>query len=205
MNAFYPRDKGVCRKKYGYKLDDKIVLGIAVGYSDPRKGARYMLELAREMNAKQQQEMQSIKMVLIGWEHSNDDMLRGITNIEVLPAIADVNILAEYYSLADVFVLTSLAENYATVNLEAIACGTPVVGFDCGGTPEQLVGGAGIVVPTGNQKALNQAVWQVLEGQTSLLEGEDLSERIRTENSLDRMTRQYHKIYKKLVNEKNIK
>lgn len=196
--TFYPRDKEACRRKYGYEPEDKIILGIAVGYSDPRKGAGYMLELARET------EMQSVKMILIGWEHTNDDMLQGITNIEALPATADVNVLAEYYSLADVFVLTSLAENYATVNLEAMACGTPVVGFDCGGTPEQLLDGKGIAVPTGNQEALNLAVRQVLDEQIPLLRGAKLSERIRTENSLEKMAQQYNDLYQELVDEERM-
>lgn len=66
--------------------------------------------------------------------------------------------LAEYYSLADVFILPSLAENYAIVSLEAMACGTPVVGFDVGGTPEQLTASRGIVVKAEDQEALTEGV-----------------------------------------------
>lgn len=193
---FCPRDRQKCREKYGYTPEDKIVLGIAVGYSDPRKGAEYMLQLARNL-----QETEPLaKMILIGWEHSNDKMLQGLTNVEALPATADVNALAEYYSLADVFVLTSLAENYATVNLEAMACGTPVVGFDSGGTPEMLTDGKGLAVPTGNQEALNLAVRKVLNGEQQLLRGEALAEKIRTENSLEKMAKEYRTLYDELVN-----
>lgn len=194
--TFYPRDKQTCRTKYGYGPEDKIVLGIAVGYSDPRKGAKYMLELARALKDKQNAQA---KVILIGWESANDKMLQGITNVDTLPNISDANVLAEYYSLADVFVLTSLAENYATVNLEAMACGTPVVGFDSGGTPEQLTDGKGVAVPTGNQEALNQAVRKVLEGEIPLMQGEALSQRIRTENSLEKMAQEYRKLYEEIV------
>ena len=191
-NTFYPRDKQECRKKHGYRTEDKIVLGIAVGYSDPRKGAKYMLQLARDL--------QDAKVILIGWEHTNDEMLRGLTNVEALPAMDSAEALAEYYSLADVFVLTSLAENYATVNLEAMACGTPVVGFDCGGTPEQLTEGKGIAVPTANQEILSRTVRQVLNQEISLQQGEELSRRIRTENSLEQMAAKYRRLYRELLN-----
>lgn len=199
-HTFYPRDKMMCRKKHGYQAEDKIVLGIAVGYSDPRKGAKYMLELARAMENGEKRA--TFKMILIGWEHANDKMLQGLSSVEALTAITDTETLAEYYSLADVFVLTSLAENYATVNLEAMACGTPVVGFDCGGTPEQLTEGKGAVVPVGDQEALNRTVKQILDGEISLLRGEELSCKIREDNSLEKMAEAYRELYGELL-EKN--
>lgn len=191
-NTFYPRDKKECRKKHGYQPEDKIVLGIAVGYSDPRKGAKYMLQLAKDLP--------DAKVILIGWDQANDEILKGLANVEALPATESADALAEYYSLADVFVLTSLAENYATVNLEAMACGTPVVGFDCGGTPEQLTEGKGIAVPTANQQVLSSTVRQVLNREISLLHGEELSRRIRTENSLEQMAEEYRHLYRELLN-----
>ena len=190
---FYPRNKKECREKYGYK-EEKIVLGIAVGYKDPRKGAQYMVNLAKEIK--------DAKVILIGWENMNQDLLKGITNVDTLPAIADENILAEYYSLADVFVLTSLAENYATVSLEAMACGTPVVGFDSGGTPEQMAGEKGVVVPTKDQEALIQAVRDVLNGEIKLLQGESLAKQIKEKNSLMKMTEEYRAIYKQVMKRK---
>ena len=65
--------------------------------------------------------------------------------------------LAEFYTLADVYVNASFEENYPTTNLEAISCGTPVVTFDAGGSGEsaRLFGS---VVPKGDVKALADAV-----------------------------------------------
>jgi len=107
--------------------------------------------------------------------------------------------LAEYYSLADVFVLPSLAENYATTALESMACGTPVVGFEVGGIPEQLSGGRGIVVKPGDQQAFTAAVEKVLEGGGTLLGRECLAEEIRRENSTEKMTEAYLEIYGRLI------
>ena len=111
-------------------------------------------------------------------------------------------------SMADVFVLPSLAENYATVTLEAMACGTPVVGFRAGGIPEQLVGRKGIAVETGNQQQFDAAVRDVLEdsrvyrqgkGKAILLHGEELAQVIREENSTEKMTEEYLEVYRRML------
>lgn len=188
---FYPREREECRRKHGYGPEEKLVLGIAVGFDDARKGAKYLLQLARDLS-------EEARVILVGWNSRNDDRLEGIKNVVALPPLTDAGVLAEYYSLADVFVLPSLAENYATVTLEAMACGTPVVGFDAGGIPEQLSGGKGIVVPVGDQKALDGAVRDVLAG-GSVLRGEALAGHIRKENSLEKMAAAYRELYRKAM------
>lgn len=189
---FYPRDKQECRKKYGYAQSDKLVLGIAVGFSDPRKGAKYIIQMAKDL-------AEEAKVILIGWEQQNNAMLEGTHNIITLSSTADTDTLAEYYSMADVFVLPSLAENYATVSLESMACGTPVVGFDTGGIPEQLSGGKGIAVPTCNQEAFTVAVREALSGERKLFHGSELAAIIKHENSIEKMVAEYMKIYMQLI------
>lgn len=66
--------------------------------------------------------------------------------------------LAEIYSAADVFVNPTLEDNFPTTNLEALACGTPVVTYDTGGCGESVDEGCGIVVGKGNTDGLYQAV-----------------------------------------------
>ena len=193
--VFYPRDKQACRKKYGYSAEEKLVLGIAVGFSDPRKGAKYIIQMAKDL-------AEEAKVILIGWEQKNNGMLEGTNNIITLPATADTDTLAEYYSMADVFVLPSLAENYATVSLESMACGTPVVGFDTGGIPEQLSDGKGIAVPTGDQEAFTAAVREVLSGERQLLHGAELAAIIKRDNSTEKMVAEYLKIYRQLEERK---
>lgn len=191
-NTFYPRDKEACRQKYGYAQEDKIVLGIAVGYSDPRKGAKYIVQAAKSLK-------DEAKIILIGWEKQNDYMIQGIENIQTLPATADLDKLAEYYSLADVFVLPSLAENYATVSLESMACGTPVVGFDAGGIPEQLADGKGLAVPIGDGEAFTEAIRRVLAQDDRLKKGGELATIMRQQNSTKKMVESYREIYQKAL------
>ncbi len=195
--TFFPRDRRSCREKYGFGRDEKLVLGIAVGYRDERKGAKYIIQLARDLG-------NTARLILIGWNKENDAMLVGsdgkkAENILTIPNTADTQMLAEYYSLADVFVIPSLAENYATTTLEAMACGTPVVGFDVGGIPEQLAGGRGIVVEAGNQAQFDAAVRSVLAGEAGLMGRQALAAVIREENDTERMTREYERIYRELI------
>lgn len=190
-NVFYPRDRDACRAKYGFSPGEKLALGIAAGYKDPRKGAEYILQTARDLRGK-------AKVILIGWDRKKGAMASGPDNAVLLPPTESADMLAEYYSMADVFLLPSLAENYATSTLEAMACGTPVVGFAAGGTPEQLRGKRGIAVKAGSQEEFTAAVDSVLEGDCGLLQGEELARSIREENAAEVMVRQYRELYREL-------
>ena len=192
---FYPRNYSACRKKYHFSEDDQIILGVAVDFQDPRKGGVYILELARAL--------QETKVILVGWNKKNDALLDGLSNVITIPATENQDILADYYSLADVFVIPSLAENYPTTGLEAMACGTPVVGFNVGGISEQLVGGCGIAVPSGDQEALNEAVKEVLHsvkcGDGQYLKGRTLAQIIQKNNSEYGMVLKYRELYAELT------
>lgn len=199
-HTFYPRDRRKSRAKYGYAQNEKLILGIAVGYDDVRKGAKYIIQLAKDLETE-------AKVILIGWNEKNNEMLRGTTNVITIPNTSSTEVLAEYYSMADVFVIPSLAENYATVTLEAMACGTPVVGFNAGGIPEQLTEGKGIAVEIGNQIAFDEAVRKILNDSdncemgddTIILRGEALADKTRQENSTQKMTDEYKKVYQRLL------
>ena len=167
------------------------------------KGAKYIIQLAKDLE-------KEAKVILIGWNEKNNNMLEGVKNVVTLANTSSTEMLAEYYSMADVFVLPSLAENYATVTLEAMACGTPVVGFQAGGIPEQLTGRKGIAVETGNQQEFDAAVREVLadseiyrqgKGNASLLHGEELARVIRDENSTEKMTEEYLEVYRRMLGE----
>ena len=192
-NVFYNRGKIKCREKHGYSITDKIVLGIAFGFSDPRKGVKHIIQMARDLKEK------NVKFILIGWSRSNNNLIADLPNVNTLPFTNDQYELAEYYSMADVFVLPSLAENYATVVLESLACGTPVVGFNVGGTSEQLADGRGIVVEKGNQIKFNEAIIDLLNGNSGVKSSDDIIRDIKHNNSIHIMTTKYEELYNKVL------
>lgn len=71
--------------------------------------------------------------------------------------------LVQLYSDADVYVNPTLEDNFPTTNLEALACGTPVVTFETGGSMEALDETCGRVVPQRDVDALEQAVRSLCE------------------------------------------
>ena len=66
--------------------------------------------------------------------------------------------LAAYYSAADVFVNPTYEDNFPTTNLEALACGTPVITYRTGGSPEAIDEQTGIVVDTGDVNSLAEGI-----------------------------------------------
>ncbi len=73
------------------------------------------------------------------------------------------------------------------------------MGFAVGGIPEQLQGGRGIAVKAGDQVLFEEAVRRVLEGRGGLLEREALAGVIREENSTEKMTAAYERVYGELL------
>ncbi|MBR3825820.1 MAG: glycosyltransferase [Lachnospiraceae bacterium] len=189
----YTKEKDKLREKYGYAKDEKIILGVAIGYRDERKGADYILQLAEELK--------EARIILIGWNKKSNSVNKVLTNVVTMKAIQDKKILAEYYAMADVFVIPSLAENYATTVLESLACGTPVVGFDVGGIGQQLEEGKGLTVPIGDGAAFSRAVRRVLYDENCVLRGETLADKVKELNSAEHMAGEYLKLYREVLSE----
>ena len=75
--------------------------------------------------------------------------------------------LAEIYAAADLFVNPTREENYPTVNMEAIACGTPVLTFRTGGSPEMIGESCGLVVEKGDVDAMAAAIFRMPKKDTT--------------------------------------
>ena len=125
-----------------------VILGVASQWSQ-RKGLSYLLALARTLATDE-------VIVLVGLsEKQNKELPIGIISI---PKTHSVKALAEIYSVADVFVNPTLEDNFPTTNIEALACGTPVITFASGGSGESVGGDCGHVVPTGDLVGLRIAI-----------------------------------------------
>ena len=131
-----------------YQLGNKhIWLGVASIWSK-EKGLDDFVELA-EMLADDE------VIVLVGLKP--EDRKRLPRQIVGIARTENIQQLAELYSAADVLLNPTWQDNYPTVNLEAIACGTPVVTYRTGGSVEAIVDGTGLVVEQGDVKGLRDA------------------------------------------------
>ena len=132
-----------------HNLEDKIILLGVANLWDERKGLVYFLELARRLPDKYQ-------IVLVGL---SDKQIKDLpSNILGIKNTTSVEALAEIYGASDIFVNPTLEDNFPTTNLEALACGTPVITFDTGGSPESIDEKSGIVVDQGDTEKLYQSI-----------------------------------------------
>jgi glycosyltransferase involved in cell wall biosynthesis len=82
-------------------------------------------------------------------------------NIISIHRTANQTELAEIYTAADLFVNPTREENFPTVNIEALACGTPVLTYRTGGSPEMLDENSGMVVERNDEEALYNAIIEI--------------------------------------------
>ena len=73
-----------------------------------------------------------ITFVFVGYNRSDWDIP---SNMITVGYVSSQDKLAEYYSMADLYVCTSLADTFPTTCLNALGCGTPLLGFKAGGVP----------------------------------------------------------------------
>lgn len=152
LNVFKPTHSNF-REQYGIPGDKYIVLGVSFAWGY-RKGLDCFVEMAEKLGEQYQ-------IVLVGTDDEIDKNLPH--NIISIHRTQNQKELAEVYSAADVFVMPTREENYPTVNMEAIACGTPVVTFDTGGSPEMLDDKTGIIVEANDIEATKKAIKDICE------------------------------------------
>ena len=132
-----------------YKCEDRfILLGVAFGWG-PMKGLDVFIRLAKELDSKYQ-------VVLVGTNESVGQKLP--QNIISIHRTSSQQELAEIYSAADLFVQLTREENFPTVNIEALACGTPVLTFNTGGSPEIIDDTCGMVVEKDDFSGLKESI-----------------------------------------------
>lgn len=148
LAIFRPRESHFRRKN---QLQDKfLIMGAATAWS-PRKGFEDFIALANKLS-------DHYRLVMVGLP---PDKIKTLPkNIIGIYRTDNPVELAEIYSAVDVFFNPTYEDNYPTVNLEAIACGTPVITYNTGGSPESVSGEHGYVV----DKADLSSVVRIIHG-----------------------------------------
>ena len=106
----------------------KIILGVASSWSEC-KGLKDFIELSKILDEK-------YKIVLVGL--SGNQIKELPENVMAISRTNNVKELAEIYTAADIFFNPTYEDNFPTVNLEAQACGTPVITYRTGGCVESV-------------------------------------------------------------------
>ena len=140
LNQFKPFENFIKLKKKLDLKNKKIILGVASTW-DKRKGFSDFIQLASLLDA-------NYKIILIGLTNKQIQRLPDdIIGIQRTESTAE---LAHFYSMADVYVNPTTKDNFPTTNIESLACGTPVITYDTGGSPEAIDDETGKVVKKGD-------------------------------------------------------
>jgi len=133
ITLFAPLDKNAARESLGLLPDRKYLLFAAVKVSDERKGAAYFIEACRILSSK----YADLEILLMG--KGSVELISELPfPVKEMGYITDEKKIIRVYSSADLFVVPSLEDNLPNTIMEAMACGTPCVGFHTGGIPEMI-------------------------------------------------------------------
>lgn len=142
--------------KKAHDLNGKyILLGIADSWG-ARKGLDVFIELSKRLP-------QEYQIVLVGTNGDIDKQLP--PNIISIHRTQNQTQLVEIYSSSDLFVNPTREDNFPTVNIESLACGTPVLTFQTGGSPEIIDETCGSVVECEDIDALEKEIKRICETQ----------------------------------------
>lgn len=176
-----------------YPIQGKqIILGVAAPWSK-RKGFNDFLAISHHLADNQ-------IIVLIGLD---DKQIRCLpSNIVGIKRTENVYQLASWYSLASVFVNPTYSDNFPTTNIESLACGTPIVTYNTGGSPEAIDEETGIVVNQGDLGALEDAIKCILAKNKSYYKENCRLRALKLFNK-DECFMNYIEIYNTFLNETN--
>lgn len=151
LDVFKPIESDF-RKRYNLE-NKKIVLGVAFEW-ETRKGLDVFIELSEKLPADYQ-------IVLVGTDDTVDKIIP--SNILSIHRTQNQQELAQIYTAADVFVNPTREEVLGLVNIESLACGTPVVTFKSGGSPECVDETCGSVVDCNDVEGMRLEICRICE------------------------------------------
>jgi putative colanic acid biosynthesis glycosyltransferase len=152
LEVFKPTINESIREKYGIK-SKHIILGVASIWNY-EKGIDAFVKLSQMLD-------DEYTIVLVGTDDNIDKELP--SELISIHRTYDSKELASIYSCADVFFNPTREENYPTVNMEAIACGTPVVTYNTGGSGEMITPDIGCVIEPEDLESAVAAIKTICE------------------------------------------
>lgn len=175
-------------------LENKfLVIGVASVWS-ARKGLEDFIRLRNILS-------NDFQIVLIGLTDKQIKALpKGIIGINRTNSVEE---LADYYSVADVFVNPTWEDNFPTTNIEALACGTPVITYRTGGSVEAISSETGMIVEQGDLEGLSNAVQYICKKGKDTYQTACRERAVKYFNKNDRY-QEYMDLYNQLLINKNL-
>lgn len=189
---FSPMDKQCARKILGLPQDEHIILQL--GRMVPRKGVDNVIEAMAGVQVKDK----AVRLLIVGGEceelqeETCPEYARllhiarkhGVVEQVIFAGRKNRDRLKYYYAAADIFITTPWYEPFGITPLEAMACGTPVIGSNVGGIKYSVKDGeTGLLVDPHHPAQLGEAITGLLNDQTLL--------NTMSENAVERVNRYF--------------
>jgi len=194
LSDFAPRDRAAARDVLGIPQDAKVILFLAEMVDNRRKGFSLLAQVLTQCAAS----VDRLWLLSVG---NNPPKLRGEVQGSHLSYVENDRFLSLAYSAADLFVIPSLQDNLPNTVMEAMACGTPVVGFDVGGIRDMVRHSVtGSLVNPGDVEGLLESIVALLKSPTTRQEMSEQARQIAfAEYPLLLQAQRYGDLYKELA------
>lgn len=176
QNVFNNQCRDFAKKVFGVNNNEKLIFTGSTFTSDKRKGIEYLVEALKELYFELAlQERISLKILIAGQHVLENEFVKNIPfEVVAIDFIKDDRLLSLAYQAADLFVCSSIEDSGPMMVNEALACGTPVIGFDLGFVSDIVEHGKnGFRVPLKNTQLMANYMQKILS--LSVLEAEDFS------------------------------
>ena len=192
-SVFCQKEKVACRKELNLPLDKYLILFGALNVTDSRKGVDYLIRSLFLLRRK------DIELVVFGQIKQEIKSMFPIP-IHSMGYLSDEVKISILYNAVDLFVTSSLDENLPNTIMEAMACGTPCVGFRTGGIPEMIDHKRnGYVADYKDAEDLARGIRWVLDYPDKARLSEACVEKVQREYAEEVVAKRYIDLYNELV------
>lgn len=146
--SFFKPQKNNLREENNWS-GKRIILGVSNIWSYS-KGLDVFIKLSEQLN-------DNYLVIIVGHMPNSIILPKAMHHIDY----ADKEELVILYSEADVFINPTREDTFPTVNIESLACGTPVITFNTGGSPEIIDKNSGVVVEVDDYEYLKKEIERV--------------------------------------------
>lgn len=196
-DIYKPIDKMVCRSALGLSLTDKIVF--SYGSFDERKGFQDLIRAIYICKY-----IKNLKCYISGdgpYKSVLQDMIvkNKLENKIILLGFMPDNMILYWLNAADIFVFPSLHESFGITQLNALACGTPVVASTNVGSCEIICDKCGLLYKVGDARDLSEKLYEYFITDYQLFSQKSIREYVEDKYSWTNISKQLIGLYKELL------